>query len=203
MNEISAKTVLPLDVEHWPHTLDGVCADMNGTPINVHKLMAHSPDLLRAWWDFRNHSVTGGSLGSRLGELVILRVGVHLSAWYEWGSHVDRAMRIGMTTGTIFETLSAHPDLDAPEVLLLSAVDELMLDRGISTVTRAALERCYSTAQIMDIIAIQGMYVILGGFIKTWDLALDDAVSNRIAAVTNRDDFARAASEFRRNIQPR
>ena len=132
-----------------------------------------------------------------------MRVGVHLGAWYEWGSHVDRAMRIGMTTGTIFETLKAQPDLVAPEVLLLSAVDELMLDRGISTVTRAALERCYSTAQIMDIIAIQGMYVILGGFIKTWDLALDDAVADRIATVTNRVDFEHAASEFRREIQPR
>lgn len=198
MNEISASRIEPLDVAHWSSVLDGVFADMNGEPINVHKLMAHSPNLLRAWWDFRNYSVSGGTLGAHLGELIILRVGVHLGAWYEWGSHVDRAQRIGIQTDTIFQTLNPEPNLAASEVLALIAVDELMIDFGISKPTRAALEQHFSTAQIMDLIAIQGMYVILGGFINTWDLALDDAVAGRIISVTNRDDFEQAATAFRR-----
>lgn len=197
MSNITANRVEPLDPAEWPETLDGVCADMNGAPINVHKLMAHSPDLLRAWWSFRNYSVKGGTLGPRLAELVILRVGVHLGAWYEWGSHVDRAVRIGMTVETIFETLNHQPNLPNEEVLILRAVDELMMDHGISTPTRAALEGVYSTAQLMDLAAIQGMYVILGGFINTWDLALDDAVAARIASVTNPKDFAAASAAFR------
>ena len=126
---------------------------MNGTPINVHQLMAHSPDLLAAWWNFRNHAVAGGSLGPHLGELVILRVAVHLGAWYEWASHVDRAQKNGMATQTIFETLRAQPDLPKSENLVLTAVDELMADRGIRPSTRAQLEKHYSTAQIMDVIA--------------------------------------------------
>ena len=201
MRENPAKHITPLEVEHWPRALDGIVADMNGTPINVHQLMAHSPDLLAAWWNFRNHAVAGGSLGPHLGELVILRVAVHLGAWYEWASHVDRAQKNGMATQTIFETLRAQPDLPKSENLVLTAVDELMADRGIRPSTRAQLEKHYSTAQIMDVIAIQGMYVILGGFIKTWDLALDDTVAHRIEAVTNRADFERAAAEFRRAIQ--
>ena len=169
MPEATAKQVAPLDVTQWPPHLSNVSADMNGAPINVHKLMAHSPDLLRAWWNFRNYSVSGGSLGAHLGELIILRVGVHLGAWYEWGSHVDRAQRIGMTAQTIFETLNPRPNLATADALALTAVDELMLDHRISKVTRAALEQHFTTAQLMDLIAIQGMYVILGGFIHTWD----------------------------------
>ncbi len=197
MTKTPATQVAPLEVAQWPSVLDGVSADMNGAPINVHKLMAHSPHLLRAWWDFRNYSVSGGSLGARLGELVILRVGVHLGAWYEWGSHVDRAQRIGMSTDSIFQTLNARPNLDMPDNLILAAVDELMQDHKINAQTRAALEQHFSTAQLMDLIAIQGMYVILGGFINTWDLTLDEAVAKRIETVTNRANFECAASEFR------
>lgn len=201
MSETNAIQLEPLDVAQWPPELEVVSADMQGAPINVHKLMAHSPGLLRAWWEFRSYSVTGGSLGSRIGELVILRVGVHLEAWYEWGSHVDRAQRVGISNDTIFQTLCPQPDLEESENLILAAVDELMLNRKISTTTRAALEQHYTTAQLMDMIAIQGMYVTLGGFINTWDLALDEAVAKRIAPVTNREDFERAASDFRRRVQ--
>ncbi len=201
MSEETAKKVEPLETTQWPTTLDGVCSDMNGAPINVHKLMAHSPDLLRAWWSFRNYSVTGGRLGQRLAELVILRVGVHLGAWYEWGSHVDRAVGIGMPMDAILETLKYQPDLSAKDVLVLNAVDELMLHHRITTPTRAALEQFFDTAQLMDLTAIQGMYVILGGFINTWDLALDDAVSKRIEHLTNQKDFDVSAAAFQAAIR--
>ena len=201
MTENSAKQVEPLGVEHWPDLLDGVRADMKGSPINVHKQMAHSPSLLRAWWDFRNYAVSGGCLGPYLGELVILRVGVHLGAWYEWGSHVDRALQLGMSENAILEVLNPIPHIETSQVIVLKAVDELMLDHGITKPTRASLEEHLDTAQIMDLIAIQGMYVILGGFIKTWDLALDGVVADRIKTVTHRDDFERASAVFRETVQ--
>ena len=91
MSEKPLKTQ-PLPSEHWDKTLEPIIAGTNGGPINVHKLMANNPALLKAWWDFRNHSVEGGTLGKRSGELVILRVAVHMQAWYEWGSHVDRGL---------------------------------------------------------------------------------------------------------------
>lgn len=196
MIQTHAHNVKPLETDQWPATLDKVKFDMDGTPINVHKLMAHSPELLRAWWSFRSYSVTGGSLGKQLAELVILRVGVHLEAWYEWGSHVDRAVRIGMSMDIILETLNHQPNLSPAEVLILKAVDELMLYHGISAPTRAALEQFFDTMQVMDLVAIQGMYVILGGFINTWGLALDDGVSKRIEHLTNRQDFEVSVAAF-------
>lgn len=48
----------------------------------------------------------------------------------------------------------------------------------------------------MDMIAIQGMYVILGAMIETWGLALDDAVAKRIGDITNHEDFEDAAARF-------
>ena len=201
MTKTPPRHVAPLDVAEWPSSLHGVSADMQGDPLNVHKIMAHSPNLLRAWWDFRNYSVNGGSLSPRLAELVILRVGVHLGAWYEWASHVDRAQRIGLSTDVIFQTLSADPELAAPEALILEAVDALMLRHRIDPEIRAALEQHFSTEQLIDLVAIQGMYVILGALIHTWDLPLDAAVAARIASVTNRDDFEQAAAQFQRALR--
>ncbi|EET47419.1 carboxymuconolactone decarboxylase family protein [Thalassobium sp. R2A62] len=96
MGDDTQAPIKPLEPDQWAQDLRNVYADMNGAPINVHKLMAHSPDLLGAWWGFRNYAVDGGALGQPLGELVILRVGAHSASWYEWGSHVDRATRNGM-----------------------------------------------------------------------------------------------------------
>lgn len=200
MGDDTQAPIKPLEPDQWAQDLQNVYTDMKGAPINVHKLMAHSPDLLGAWWGFRNYVVDGGTLGQRLGELVILRVGAHLSSWYEWGSHVDRATRIGMDRNTIFEALNPQPDLPKPEALILRAVDELMIGHRITDPTRLELNPHFSTAQQMDLIAIQGMYVILGGFINTWTLELDPIVAERIAPLTNREEFEAAATKFRQEL---
>ena len=40
--------IKPLEPDQWAQDLQNICADINGLPINVHKLMAHSPGLLQA-----------------------------------------------------------------------------------------------------------------------------------------------------------
>ncbi len=171
---------------------------MNGKPINVHKLMANNPALLHAWWTFRNHSVTGGTLGKRKAELLILRVGVQMRCWYEWGSHVDRALKVGIEIDEIRRVLEPNTDeyWSIEEASLLRAADELTVGHTIEAETLAALEQHHSNAQIMDLIAIHGMYLILAGMIKTWGLELDAKVLERIRKYTDRTSFLAAAESF-------
>jgi len=192
------KTVLPHPTDDWAPELETIAADMKNAPLNVHKLMAHNPTLLQAWWDFRNHSVNGGTLGPHLAELVILRVSVHLGAWYEWGSHVDRALRIGMGMDRINAILMREPDdkWSPQEAHILRAVDDLMTKRAIMPETRADLEGEITTEQIMDLIAIHGMYVTLGCMIGTWGLTLDDDVALRIKNHTSQSAFEDAVEVF-------
>lgn len=190
--------VLPLPTENWDPSLAHVSAEMGGAPINVQKLMANSPGLLAAWWDFRNYSVAGGSLGPRVGELVILRVAVHLGSWYEWGSHVDRAVRLGVPVDTVLSVMDRQiaSSWTEKEALILRAVDELLDHREICEETRNALDAHFTTAQVMDLIAIQGMYVTLGCMINTWGLDLDSHVAARIADFVDQDSFEAAARRF-------
>lgn len=176
--------VLPLDAGQWPPELDFIIEDMSGVPINVHKLLANHPELLKAWWNFRNYSVKGGKLGQRKGELVILRVAIHMQAWYEWGSHVERSLACGLSLDELaavcYKDPTAHWATD--EALLLRAVDELILNHKIAAPLLGQLTEYYSTAQVMDIIAIHGMYVILGCMINTWGLELDSHIAAKLPA---------------------
>jgi alkylhydroperoxidase family enzyme len=182
----------PLPVSAWDPSLAPVLADMQGRPLNVHALLAHHPELLNAWWNFRNHAVAGGALGRRRAELVILRVALHLKAWYEWGSHVERALACGLTLDEIERVKrgSQAPDWEPAESLLLQAVDELLVEHAITPATLGELSCHYDPPQLLDLIAIQGMYVTLGGMINTWGLELDQTVREALPAGVTPDNFA-------------
>jgi len=175
---------------------------MDGVPIHVHQLMANNPTLLKAWWDFRNYSVTGGTLGKRRGELVILRVAVHMQAWYEWGSHVDRALACGLSIDEINRVLTPaiHEHWQAGDASILRAVDELILSHCLSAQSQIELAQHFDSAQTMDIIAIHGMYVILACMIKSWGLTLDTSVQARIQEHANEHDFIARAKKFKTSI---
>lgn len=181
----------PLPLAEWDESLQRVVDDMNGRPLNVHSLMANHPALLDAWWDFRNYSVQGGELSQRDCELVILRVAVHMKSWYEWGSHVDRGLAAGLSQEEIDRVIDG-PDARGwteRDATLIAAVDELVDDRGISASTLGNLSSHFSSKQVMDIIAIHGMYITLGCMINTWDLALDEHIRSRLPEGTSREEF--------------
>lgn len=183
--------VAPVAVSEWDASLADIVTDMHGKPIHVHSLMANHPKLLKAWWSFRNYSVEGGDLGRRKGELVILRVAVHMRAWYEWGSHVERALACGIALEEIERVKQPEPgpEWDESEALLLRAVDELIATYRLSPESHVKLREHYSVRQLMDIMAIHGMYVILGCMINTWGLELDAHVKAKLPESVTKEQF--------------
>ena len=177
--------------ENWDQSLDFIIEEMNGSPLNVHKLLAKHPKLLKAWWNFRNYSVEGGDLGRRHGELVILRVAFYLKSWYEWASHVDRSLKVGISLQEIQNVNKALDpnDWSDKEFLLLSAVDQLIENKCLSKSQYKQLSNFFSEQQIMDLIAIHGMYLILGCMINIWGLPLDDDIQERLPSSINKSSF--------------
>lgn len=184
----------PLPPADWDPSLTPVLETMQNTPLNVHALMAHHPELLLAWWDFRNHGVNGGSLGRRRAELVILRTALHIGSWYEWASHVVRALDCGLSLAEIQRVAAGAQGSgwEGAEALLLQAVDELIADHAISTATLGELARHYDNRQLLDLIAIQGMYLVLGNLLNTWPPELDEATRSRLPAEMSRASFTAA-----------
>ena len=165
---------------------------MQGRPLNIHALMAHQPGLLAAWWQYRNYIVRGGDLSQRDTELLILRVAVRLGVWYEWASHVDRGLEAGLTRDEIerVKTGASASGWSVQETVLLQAVDQLTEQHRIEQSTQEALAHHYTEKQVMDMIAIQGVYVTLACMLQTWDTDLDQHVNDRLP-----EDVTRAAFE--------
>lgn len=181
----------PLPLSQWDQSLQHVIDDMQGRPLNVHSLLAHHPEMLAAWWSYRNYTVGGGALEQRDRELVILRVAVHLQVWYEWASHVVRGLAADLTMEEI-ERVKTGPSAaqwSARDALLLSAVDQLDQNRGIDKDTQTALAEHFSKQQVMDIISIHGLYVTLGCMINTWDPELDEHVASALPESVTREAF--------------
>ena len=191
----------PLPTTAWDPSLHRIIDDMDGRPLNVHALMANHPELLEAWWDYRNYSVRGGALPERDRELVILRVAVHMRAWYEWGSHVDRGLAAGLTMDEINRVLNGQlaGEWTSSEALLLEAVDQLVKHQGIAVATQSSLAAHYSAQQIMDVISIHGMYVTLACMINTFGLELDEHISARLPEAATRESFERSVSATNRD----
>jgi len=64
---------------------------------NVHKALAHSPPLLKAWQPFFNVVRRDFQLSGRHRELVILRVAALNGSGYSFSAHIDIALREGVT----------------------------------------------------------------------------------------------------------
>ena len=177
--------------ENWDPSLNFILEEMNGSPLNVHKLLAKHPKLLKAWWNFRNYSVEGGDLGRRQGELVILRVASYLKSWYEWSSHVDRSLKVGISLEEIQNVnKKLNPsDWSEKEFLLLTAVDQLIINRSFSKTQYKKLASYFSEKQILDLIAIHGMYLILGCMINVWYVPLDDDIRDRLPSSVKEKSF--------------
>ena len=73
--------------------------------------------------------------------------------------------------------------------VLLGIVDELIESRGISEPTQERAGKYFTGNQIMDVIAIHGLYVTLACMINTWELELDTHVREHLPDSVTLDTF--------------
>ncbi len=180
MTDASKLQTVP--AEAWDSSLAHIIEDMDGKPLNIHRLLANHPDLLNAWWSLRKFLVAGGSLGRRNAELVILRTAVCARNWYEWASHVVRGLDSELSLTEIERVVDgpAHPDWDEPDTLLLLAVDALETRAALDSEIVAGLETHFGRTAVLDLIALRSMYAMLGGMLNAWEVALDEDVADAL-----------------------
>ncbi len=166
----------PLPPDHWPQELAEIRSFL-GKPLNIHNIMAHHPELMKAWSPFRNHVVGNSSLSPRQRELLILRTACNCQAEYEWKHHVERGLQAGLKSSEI-ERVKLGPGAkgwQAQEAALLSAADDCHNGYCITKKTLKAINRHFNTQQQLDITVTVGMYITLALIIKTYDLPMEDA----------------------------
>lgn len=159
----------PLADEQWPDDIADLRAGFAGA-LNVYRVMAHHPALLRAWAPLRQHVVKETTLGPERSEVVILRTAHRFGSAYEWAHHVSRARKLGFSDARI-SALRGLPE--GEDGLIVLAVDALLDDRTLAPDLEADLASAIGREGVLDLIATVGFYSVLGYILMTYDTPLD------------------------------
>lgn len=166
----------PLSDAEWPDELVDLRDGFAGK-LNVYRVMAHHPDLLRAWAPLRKHIVLDSALGAELSEVVILRVGYRMGSEYEWAHHVSRARRLGFDDDRILAIQKVPQGVDG---LIVRAVDELLDSRRLQSNTEEELADSLGRKAVFDLIATTGFYSVLGYLLMSYNTPMDEDIADEL-----------------------
>ncbi len=145
--------------------------------LNIFATLAHHPKLLKRWLVFGGHVIAKSTLPERERELLILRTGWRCGCEYEFGQHTVLGRAAGLNDVEIHrlatEGTEGWSDADA---LLLRAVDDLVVDHGLSEETYAALAEAWGTQQVIDLVFAVGQYVLVSMALNSFAVQLDPGV---------------------------
>ena len=150
----------------------------NGDPLNIFGVLGNHPDMLRRWLVFATHVLSKNTLTARDRELLILRTGWNCRSRYEWGQHVEIALRCDISATEIKAVKKgASASTWSPiDKLLLTAADELHNEYAVSDATWRNLGNHYSNEQILDLIATVGNYHLVAMFLNSTKVPIDAGI---------------------------
>lgn len=169
----------PMTDADWPAEVADLRGGFAGA-LNVYRVMAHHPALLRAWAPLREHIVNQTALGPQLSEVAILRTGHRLGSSYEWNQHIDRARKRGLDDARIASIAGPCQDMDPRDATIARAVDELMTDHRLSQASIDGIARDLGKTAVLDLIATVGFYSVLGYELNSFDVPLDDDIAGEL-----------------------
>ena len=140
-------------------------------PSNALGLLAHHPELAKAFLGFNMHLLGTSTLPKRTRELAVLRVAWRRRCQYEWAQHLLIAKRAGVTDEEIAQVRAGA---DTP---INRAVAELETDSTLSDATYQALAADLNDRQLMDLVFTIGTYGLLAMAFNTFEVELDPGFS--------------------------
>ena len=172
----------PIADADWPAEIADLLSGFAGN-LNVYRVMAHNPALLRAWAPLRGHVVQAGALSEQQREIVILRTGWHWRSDYEWAHHTLRGRRAGLSDARIERTRAAPESWtgDGEDTLLLRTVEALLTNGRLDPSLLADVRRTFGDLAPTDIMATIGFYTTLAFIVRSFETPIDGFVLEDLA----------------------
>lgn len=136
-------------------------------PINLYRVLAHHPKILRAWIEWNNELRHGCELPRALRELIFLRSAKLQGSDYEWTQHLVMARKAHVHEHKIQAVGAWYTvDLyDERERATLRATDEITNER-LTDATFEALQAVFSPAETLEVIVTASHACMLGRVIQ-------------------------------------
>jgi len=147
--------------------------------LNIFKVMAHSPRLMRNWLRMATPLLGNGLLlAPRLREIAILRVAQNARSEYEFGQHIPIARAAGLTDEEIgslkdYEDTDCFSDLERAVVRYVDAVSPFATDAP----DRARdLRRWLSDRELLELSFVIGHWTMVACVLVPLEVELDEQV---------------------------
>lgn len=165
----------PLSDAEWPQEVIGLLSGFAGT-LNVYRVMARHPALLKAWERLRNHLVTNSSLDAERSEVVIIRAGIYWQSPYEIAHHLSRSRKLGFHDIRLERLCGPLEAIEGEDRLLANAVHSLLNHGRVDEASRDELVELLGPEGILDMMAIVGMYSTLAFIVNSFETPIDKEV---------------------------
>jgi len=164
-----AARLTPLGPPYDPEiarTLERMMGGSGIEPLRLFRTVAHNPQVLDRLRSTGSYLLNFGSLDPIEREIVILRTCARNGSSYEWGVHVAvYAAAVGMTDEQVSATVTGESGhWTGRQGLLIRAADELHDSSTVSDELWTELARHWSSAQLVEILAIAGQYRMVAYF---------------------------------------
>ena len=152
--------------------------DLLSRPINLARLMAHSPNAARSFYGIGKWIRFDSKLDTRLRELAILAVGYLCRAPYEYSHHAKIGQDFGVTPNDI-ESLARYLDgegsgeLNALDRCIIDAAREITATEKIEDATYANLEKALTAELLVDLIMTISFYNCVVRFLGAFEIDVE------------------------------
>lgn len=146
-----------------------------GSVLHLYRVLAWSPELLRAWAPFAWSLRFELAASRKLRELLIVQIAALLGADYEYRHHLHLAQDAGLSDAQ----LSALPEwrasdrFDEQESLVLALADELALTPGATAETMRRLRATFSERHCVELLVTGAFYCGVARVINSAQVTLE------------------------------
>jgi 4-carboxymuconolactone decarboxylase len=142
----------------------------------VYVRMFNNPGVAAAVGAFGEHLRFHGVLPDEVRELVILRYAARERLGYEWSHHQRPATLAGIDRGVIDEITAGRVPISLPPAsqAALRAADAVVARRSVPSDVQQSIVEQYGTAGVVEIVALCGLYAIMGYMVTAFDIPLED-----------------------------
>jgi len=150
---------------------------VRGFVLNLHRMMAHAPEFMKASGDMAMTLRHKGTLPRSLVELVILRAAQVVDCDYVWERHLSLARAGGVTDQQIAEVAqwSNSKAFTPAQKTALDFAEKVARGSSVDAATFAAMRRDFSPRDIVELTMQIGFYISTATFIKTLSIPDDNA----------------------------
>lgn len=140
--------------------------------VNISRLMAHSPGLIRAISSFSRYVRRDTSLLQHFVEIGILTVGWETRSAYEWAHHLTLAKRAGVTEDEIV-AIMGNGETAEPARSIIQAARDITHANRVDDTTFASLETALGSEGFVDLVYFLGVYNGIARFLTTFEVEVE------------------------------